>query len=216
MTSRVFPRVVLSTSRLLLRPFQAEDARDVHAVWNDEAYLRFAPAGLASAGADLDAAGRWCSQTAEEARIAGKSVSIAGSGRDGGRILCHVALFGTDWSAMIAEIHYWTAPWARGHGYAAEAARAVSRWALVEQGFVRITLKTVTGNTASRRVAESAGFRYEGTLRNAAWTRTGRGDFAIYSLICGDLEELEATQDGIPTGKCLSSVESSPGLERRR
>jgi RimJ/RimL family protein N-acetyltransferase len=35
-----------------------------------------------------------------------------------------LALFGTDWAAMIAEIHYWTAPWARGRGYAAEAARS--------------------------------------------------------------------------------------------
>jgi RimJ/RimL family protein N-acetyltransferase len=100
-----------------------------------------------------------------------------------------VNLFDVDWDAMIAEIHYWTAAWARGNGYAAEAAGAVARWALTEHGFARITLKTITGNAASQKVARSAGFRFEGVLRNAVWSRAGRGDMAVYSLIPRDLEE---------------------------
>jgi RimJ/RimL family protein N-acetyltransferase len=189
MAYRAFPRVTLGTERLVLRPFEAGDAADVHAVWSDEVYLRFAPAHLPHAGADLDQAVEWCTRTAEDQRQAGKAVAFAGAERDGGRLACHVALFGTDWAAMITEIHYWTAPWARGRGYAAEAARAVARWALAEQGFARITLRTVTGNTASQKVAAAAGFRFEGVLRNAAWSRAGRGDMAVYSLIPRDLAE---------------------------
>ena len=101
-------------------------------------------------------------------------MAFAGAERDTGRLACHVALFGPDWAAMIAEIHYWTAPWARGRGYAAEAARAAARWALTERGFARITLRTVTGNTASQKVARTAGFRFEGIMRNAAWSRGPR------------------------------------------
>ena len=86
-----------------------------------------------------------------------------------------MALFGPDWAAMITEIHYWTASWARGRGYAAEAARVVARWALTEQGFARITLRTVIGNTASQKVAAAAGFRFEGVLRNAARRLLGSG-----------------------------------------
>jgi ribosomal-protein-alanine N-acetyltransferase len=190
---RAFPRVTLPTERLVLRPFEAGDAADVHAVWSDEIYLRFAPAQFPHAGVGLDRAVDWCTRTAEEQRQAGKGVAFAGADRDTGRLACHVALFGTDWAAMIAEIHYWTAPWARGRGYAAEAARAVARWALTEEGFARITLRTVTGNTASHKVARTAGFRFEGVLRNAAWSRAGRGDMAVYSLIPGDLGE-----DGSP------------------
>jgi RimJ/RimL family protein N-acetyltransferase len=179
----------LSTERLILRPFGPGDAVDVHAVWSDEAYLRFAPVAFPDAGPDLGQAVEWCSRGTEEQRQAGRAVCFAGAARDGGKLVCHVALFSTDWTAMITEIHYWTAPWARGNGYAAEAARAVARWALASQGFARITLKAVTGNTASRRVAETAGFRFEGILRNAAWTRAGRGDIAIYSLVPEDLEQ---------------------------
>jgi RimJ/RimL family protein N-acetyltransferase len=189
MTGRAFPQATLPTSRLVLRPFGPGDADGVHAVWNDETYLRFAPVRFRYAGASLDQAAEWCSRGAEEQRTTGQGVSFAGTEREGGRLVCHVALFGTDWTAMITEIHYWAAPWARGNGYAAEAGRAVARWALTEQGFARITLTTVTGNTASRRVAEAAGFRYEGILRNAAWTRAGRGDLAVYSLVPRDLDE---------------------------
>ena len=186
---RAFPLVTLATERLVLRPFERDDAADVYAVWRDEVYLRFAPAQFPHAGAGFDRAVQWCAHTAEEQRQAGKGVAFAGVERDTGRLACHVALFGPDWAAMIAEIHYWTAPWARGRGYAAEAARATARWALAERGFARITLRTVTGNVASQKVARAAGFRFEGIMRNAAWSRAGRGDMAVYSLIPPDLED---------------------------
>jgi RimJ/RimL family protein N-acetyltransferase len=177
----------LVTERLVLRPFEAADAADVHAVWNEEAYLRFAPIGLPTAGADLQTAIEWCTSGVEERRRGGQAASFAVQPRAGGRLVGHVALFGTDWTAMVTEIHYWTAPWARGNGYAAEAVRAVASWALTTQGFARISLTAVMDNVASQRVAEAAGFRYEGTLRNAALTRAGRGDYALYSLIPRDL-----------------------------
>jgi RimJ/RimL family protein N-acetyltransferase len=172
-----FPRVTLTGERLVLRPFRAEDAADVHAVWNDDAYLRFAPAGMTTAAADLQRAVEWCS--------GGPSFAVE-RGADG-RLVGHVALFGTDWTRMVTEIHYWTAPWGRGNGYAVEAVRTVVRWALTTQGIARVALLAVVGNTASVRVAEAAGFRFEGILRNAALTRAGRGDLASYSAIPADL-----------------------------
>lgn len=36
--------------------------------------------------------------------------------------------------------------------------------------------------------ARAARFRLEGVLRNAAWSRAGRGDMAGYALIPNDLE----------------------------
>ncbi|WP_143232527.1 GNAT family N-acetyltransferase [Actinoplanes regularis] len=169
---------VLSTERLVLRPFEAGDAAGVHAVWNEKSFLRFAPVGFRYAGASLDLVLDWCS----------RGENFAGVERESGRLACHVALFGTDWTAKTTEIHYWTAVWARGNGFAVEAARAVSRWALTELGLVRVALQTDTRNVASRRVAESAGFVFEGVLRNASWTRSGRGDLAVFSLVPGDLQ----------------------------
>jgi RimJ/RimL family protein N-acetyltransferase len=90
---------------------------------------------------------------------------------EAGRLVGHVALFGADWTTKVAEIHYWTAPWARGKGYAAEAANAVARWALLETDMARISLHVAVENAASRHVAEAAGFQFEGVLRSAAPTR---------------------------------------------
>jgi RimJ/RimL family protein N-acetyltransferase len=179
---------VLTSERLRLRPFEAADAADVHAVWQDERFVRTAPVGYAYANAGLETAVEWCTTGMEERRRAGEGVGFAVVPREGGRLVGHVALFGVDWTAELAEIHYWTAPWARGNGYAAEAAGAVARWALLDAGIARVSLHAAVDNAASRHVAEAAGFRFEGVLRSAAPTRGGnRVDAALYSMIREDL-----------------------------
>ena len=76
---RAFPLVTLPTERLVLRPFERGDAADVHAVWCDQAYLRFAPAQFPHAGAGFDRAVQWCAHTAEEQRQAGKGLRRGGT-----------------------------------------------------------------------------------------------------------------------------------------
>lgn len=192
MTSRAFPRATFSTERLLLRPFTPGDATEVHAVWNDDLYMRFVPADFSSAGSSLEHAVRWCTHGMEEWRRLGQGVGFAAEEQATGRLAGHVALFGTDWQGMTTEIHYWTAPWGRGKGYATEAVRMVARRAITEHGFARVALAAVITNKASRRVAEAAGFRLEGILRNAALTRAGREDLSVYSLIPRDLPGFRA------------------------
>jgi ribosomal-protein-alanine N-acetyltransferase len=183
---RVFPRASLTSERLVLRPFEPADAGDVCAIWNEAEYLRFAPARFPHAGGSLEQARHWCTDTVEQQRRDGTGIAFAAVADS--RLAGHVGLFGADWNAMVCEIHYWTGPWARGHGYAAEAARAVARWALAHQGFARIALNASTANAASLTVAKAAGFRFEGVLRNASFTQAGRGDMAVYSMIPADLE----------------------------
>ena len=184
----IFPSAVLTTDRLVLRPFAATDADDVHEAWQDAAFVGSAPVGYPYAGADLPTARSWCATGIEQRRLEGKGIGFALAPRSGGRLSGHVALFSADWAARSAEMHYWTAPWARGHGFAAEAAAAVAGWALGEQRFERIQLQVDTFNRPSRRVAESAGFVFEGVLRSLAPSRRGpRLDMAVYSLIPADL-----------------------------
>jgi RimJ/RimL family protein N-acetyltransferase len=187
MGDRSFPRATLATERLALRPFERADAPDVHEAWQDEAYLRYAPVGLSSAGADLQWTIDWCA-AADDRRRAGTGVSFAVVPREDTRLVGCVSLGGVDWAAMTTEIHYWVAPWGRGNRYGAEAAREAASWALIDRGFARVTLQAVTDNVASVRVAEAAGFRFEGVLRDAAFTHAGRGDMAVYGLIPRDLE----------------------------
>jgi RimJ/RimL family protein N-acetyltransferase len=80
-----------------------------------------------------------------------------------------------------AEIGYWVAAAARGRGFASTAARALSDFGLGPLGLRRVELNAAVANTASRRVADKAGFELEGVRR--AW-RTVEGipaDFAVYS-----------------------------------
>jgi RimJ/RimL family protein N-acetyltransferase len=185
----IFPRVVLDSERLRLRPFTANDAGDVHAVWHDARYVATAPVGYPFCGADLATAVEWCDRGVERHRLGGKGVSFAVEPVEGGRIVGHVAFFGANWELGVAEIHYWTAPWARGHGYAAEAARAAARWALDDVGLARVTLLAAHDNAASRHVATTAGFTFEGMLRSATPARAGgRTDLALYSMIPADLD----------------------------
>ncbi|MER7378758.1 GNAT family N-acetyltransferase [Streptomyces lanatus] len=86
-----------------------------------------------------------------------------------------------------AEIVYWLLPAARGGGVAVEATRRVSRWALEELGLHRLRLCHSTANPASCRVAEKAGYSFEGTMRGALLHEDGWHDEHLHSLVAGDL-----------------------------
>jgi RimJ/RimL family protein N-acetyltransferase len=184
----MFPSAVLTTGRLRLRPFAVRDAADVHTVWHDDLFVQTAPVGYPYAKADLETAVEWCTTGVEQLRRDGRGIAFAVEPLSGGRLVGHVALFDANWVTRVAEIHYWTAPWARGHRYAAEAAGAAARWALLDVGFARVSLLAATDNPASRKVAESGGFRFEGVLRRAGVKLDGsRVDVAAYSMIREDL-----------------------------
>jgi RimJ/RimL family protein N-acetyltransferase len=78
-----------------------------------------------------------------------------------------VSVHSIDREAGDAEIGYWTVPAARGRGVAAAAVDAASRWAFAHLPVDRIELCHAVENVASGRVAEKAGFTYEGRLRRS-------------------------------------------------
>jgi RimJ/RimL family protein N-acetyltransferase len=82
-------------------------------------------------------------------------------------------------------IGYWMAPWARGRGYAGEAARALADWAL-DHGAPRVHLFADVGNTASQAVARRAGFTEEGVVRACLPYRDrSRGDAVLFGRVAG-------------------------------
>jgi RimJ/RimL family protein N-acetyltransferase len=90
----------------------------------------------------------------------------------------------------MAEVGYWVSPEIRGQGICTRAVRLVSRWVLEHPGMERLQLRADQENTASRKVAEKAGFTQEGILRSARYNpRLGRRiDFVMYSLLRRELE----------------------------
>jgi RimJ/RimL family protein N-acetyltransferase len=102
-----------------------------------------------------------------------------------------------DWVGMIglhglrprgdAEIGFWMAKHARGHGYLTEAAARVIDFAFAEPlSLARIEWRAVVGNVPSARAARALGFRYEGTLRQALSDPRGRHDGWVAGLLATD------------------------------
>jgi RimJ/RimL family protein N-acetyltransferase len=76
---------------------------------------------------------------------------------------------GTDIYRRSAEFGYWLGEPYWGRGYASEAIRGVSDWALEHLGLARLYAMVFTWNPASARALEKGGFVRESTARCAAF-----------------------------------------------
>ncbi|HLO02380.1 MAG TPA: GNAT family N-acetyltransferase [Symbiobacteriaceae bacterium] len=74
----------------------------------------------------------------------------------------------------MVEIGYSLIPAARGQGFATEAVRAMTAWALQQPLVRRVTAETESTNQASMRVLERAGFQPTGEQENLVlWAYVG-------------------------------------------
>jgi [ribosomal protein S5]-alanine N-acetyltransferase len=99
----------------------------------------------------------------------GQSVTWAVTGLDDDRLLANISIFKLDdvYLPTGGEIGYWAHPDARGRGVVSEAVELVVKHAFtpVERGGLgrhRLQIGAAWSNTASRRVAERAGFTLVG------------------------------------------------------
>jgi len=86
----------------------------------------------------------------------------------------------------LANLGYWVRSDRRGQGFAGQAARLVARFGFEQLNLIRAEIVVATGNTASLRVAEKAGAKREGILRNRMVIREMVYDAVMHSLIPQD------------------------------
>jgi RimJ/RimL family protein N-acetyltransferase len=168
---------MLTDQSLTLRPWTAGDAADI----------------VQCVDGDPEIA-KWLDQVPQPYTIEDARAYVTGLGEQAfavtetasGRVLGSIALQRND--DGVGEIGYWIRAGARGSGTMTRALVLLATWALTEEGLARVQLRADVENTASRRVAEKAGFRLEGIMRSAHWNaRLGRRqDWAIYSLLPED------------------------------
>ena len=91
-----------------------------------------------------------------------------------------------DSTARTLELGYIVAPWARGRGVATEALRRLTRWAFDHHDAMRLELQISTANTPSKRVAERAGYRFEGVLRSLYFKQDRWEDTEVWSRLASD------------------------------
>ncbi|MFJ6660501.1 GNAT family N-acetyltransferase [Streptomyces sp. NPDC091377] len=193
MTS-TFPTISISTERLVLRPLETDDVPALAEMMTDEQVVAWTDVPHP---ATERAAHRWITETAPAARANGRGLDLAVTEFLTQRLVGAIRLGATDWHVRSTELQYIVAPWARGEGYASEAALATARWLFHDQTFERIELRTAADNTAAQQVAQKIGCISEGVLRgaciarvraeNGVWTRT-RTDYIVWSLLPEDLE----------------------------
>jgi RimJ/RimL family protein N-acetyltransferase len=149
---------VVRTERLVLRPYRPADVDEVFRACQDEGIQRWIPVPEPYTRAD---AVDFVTRHTVEARAtkAGLLTAIEADGRFVGSAGLHLPQ-----SLLGPGVGYWVAPWARGHGYAAEAARALAEWAIAH-GAHRVHLLADVANVPSQQVARRAGFREEGRMR---------------------------------------------------
>jgi len=179
-----FPELTVVTPRLVVRPLTGADTAEVATVFADRQTRRWM--ALPSPYTEADAK-MWCTWMAAERRSLGDGDHYGIVQREDDRLVGLLWTKRTDWGTRSTEISYAVAPDARGFGYTAEAADALAVDLLLEHGFQRVEVRVAAGNVASRRVAEKAGFVYEGLLRNAGVVESGRVDLSVWSLVPADL-----------------------------
>lgn len=189
-----FPDISISTERLVLRPFEESDIEALTEMMNDELVTAWTSVPQPYTEAD---ARSWITELAPAERAGGRGIVFAVTEFLTQRLVGTVHLRNTDWRIRSTEIAYVIAPWARGEGYASEAALATAQWVFGSQRFERLELRTAADNTASQQVAQKIGCISEGVLRgawiarskgeNGEWTNL-RTDLIVWSLLPEDLE----------------------------
>jgi RimJ/RimL family protein N-acetyltransferase len=152
----------LETADLVIRPPAVEDAAEAFELLNDPDVRRWNPARECP---DVSTAEAWCRDGADWSD--GTHATWHAIDRTTSRMVGNVSLFAIDQDDLVAEIGYRVLASARGRGVARQMVDAVTRWAFESRGLMRVQLEHSVANLASCRVAEAAGFGYEGTARSA-------------------------------------------------
>src|SRR5690349_15926654 len=177
---RRFPTLTVATPRLDVRPLAVEDAKHVAEIFTDKQTQRWLPFPKEYGPIEARA---WCTELAAERRDSGAGDHYGIVRREDDRVVGCLWTKRTDWGARSTEVAFAVAAHSRGLGIGPEAVDALAIALVLEHGFQRIELRVAPGNVASRRVAEKAGFTYEGILRNAGYVHSGRSDLELWSLV---------------------------------
>jgi RimJ/RimL family protein N-acetyltransferase len=174
------PEYPIRTSRLVLRPFEFDDAEAIASYQGREdvcRYIPYQPRSLAEVHRRL-ADGVWRSTIADEGDAITLAVTLAG----GGALVGDVMLRWLSREHRTGEVGYVLHPGHAGHGYATEAVSALLLLAFDVMGLHRVIARLDARNSASARVCRRLGMRQEAQLRENEWFKgewTDEIDFGL-------------------------------------
>ena len=173
-------------STIGLRPFANKDTVPFHDAVREslEALQPFLP--WAHPGYSLEDARGWVESRPLAWENADEYSFIIYSLTDG-QLLGGMGINHLDPLHGIGNIGYWVRTSAQNQGVATEGTRLIAGFGFEQLGLSRLEIVMLTGNSASRRVAEKAGAVFEGVQRNRLLVAGRPRDACMYSLIPGDL-----------------------------
>jgi RimJ/RimL family protein N-acetyltransferase len=179
----IVPPASLSDGVVLLRPFTHGDGPAIARNCSDPEVPRWTrvPSPYTEAHADLYV------DRMEVDAARGEAVSFAVCAVGEGLALGSITLQRFDWDARRCEIGYYLGAAGRGRGLMTRAVRVVTPWGFAALGLRRLEIHAATGNPASQRVAERAGYVREGILRSYQQLKGVRQDLVCYSQLPEDL-----------------------------
>jgi RimJ/RimL family protein N-acetyltransferase/nitrite reductase/ring-hydroxylating ferredoxin subunit len=185
------PSPPLTDGIVALRPFRADDVAAIVAACQDAEIQRWIPM-IPVPYTDADAR-RYVLMTLQ-AWQDGTSTEFAIVDPASDRLLGSIGLH-LGPNPRRHAIGYWVAADARRHGVALRAVRLAVKWGFERLAIERLALWTLPGNLSSQAVAEKAGFRNEGLIRNWETDRDERPvDAVMFSMTPDDLADAEAIE----------------------
>jgi len=176
------PDPPLADDQIRLEPLVQGDVHEMLGVVDDSDIVRFTR--LPTSGVDEPWVSRWIGRY-EEGWGDGSRAGFAIRGDDGS-LFGFAALVELDLDHGEGEIGYLVAPAARGRGIARRAVDLLTRWGFDELGLERIELRIEPENVGSVKVAERAGYRLDGVLRNVHFKEGVRVDLGVWSRLRTD------------------------------
>jgi RimJ/RimL family protein N-acetyltransferase len=173
------PDYPLMTARLLLRPWQMEDLDTYHQLMGDPEVVRYLYGEPLTREQSEESLGHRSPVITEPDRWMNLAVVVSATGLVAGEV-------GLCWHSDVhrhAEIGYTFLPAHRGQGYATEAAAAMVELAFTALDAHRVSAQLDARNTASGRVLQRLGMRFEGHLVENEFVKGEWTDEAIYAVL---------------------------------
>ena len=181
----VIPIQALSNGIITLRPYQSEDVKETYQAVRESLedlrpWMNWAHPDYAIY--ETEAFITKVIQAWEE----GTEYTFAITDAQDGRFIGGCGLNHFNPVYGFCNLGYWVRSSRRGHGYAAQAARLAASFGFQQLGLIRAEIVVAEGNNASLRVAEKAGARREGILRNRMTLGNQPVSAVMHSLIPSD------------------------------
>lgn len=174
---------IIETNRLILRPFNIDDAEDMFNNWasNDNVTKFLTWPSHSSVEITKDVLKQW-TETYSDLKTYHWAIML----KDINQVIGDISVVKMDEECLTVELGWCMSEKYWGQGIMPEAAKAVCDFLFDEVGFNRIAALHDSNNSKSGRVMQKIGMKYEGTKRQASKNNQGICDIVLYAILKED------------------------------